>query len=386
MASYSNFNDLSNDLNISENELKGIFQLIDTLIPLEFCLQYQILPLVVQDKCLLLGVVNRDDTHDLTYIRTILNSLNYLLKTQIISADIHQIILSAYLKQHNNLLIAKQQELVPVDCTTEAIEEHLTEAPEEDNYNEYYFKPLEQFKQNPEDNSQDINNKLIVRPNTSTEVFHSSPTHILPTSENSIPSVTPKKQQDTELHLLANLNAQQLSKELLSKVLNSEIGRLYFERHPDRGRIILSQDGQIKLSLDKVSLQVFQGVINELKYLANLPLIPSKEAQTAEIKKHYKQEDVLLRLQIIGGRYGEEGSLQILKGKLLEDYQKKQILKLGEQALTLIEKLEKKLTYIDSYSRSINIETNILQTAQDLQKQLKEYLQSLADRDKSDLI
>lgn len=68
--------------------------------------------------------------------------------------------------------------------------------------------------------------------------------------------------------------------------------------------------------LDDLKLDLFQSVINELKRLTHLPMLPITKTRQVEIERLYQQERVLLRLRIIPGNHGEEATLQVLRGLL----------------------------------------------------------------------
>ncbi|WP_297077896.1 hypothetical protein [Thermoleptolyngbya sp. M55_K2018_002] len=78
-------------------DLQQMFVLIDGILPFEACLYYQVLPLKLEDNCLLLGMVNPEDSPAADYVRRIIAYHNYYPKPQPISSDALQASLSAYL-------------------------------------------------------------------------------------------------------------------------------------------------------------------------------------------------------------------------------------------------------------------------------------------------
>ncbi len=148
------------------------------------------------------------------------------------------------------------------------------------------------------------------------------------------------------IEFLGTLAPPQLLQELLGRVLLGGIGRLYFERQPNQGRILWSQDGVLQSVLEGLSLRTFQGVILELKRLVNLPLIPITQPKQVEIERRYQQEELLLRLRVMPGTHGEEATLQVLRGAALKFYQRQQLEKLGQDALKLAQQLQRKLSEI----------------------------------------
>jgi type II secretory ATPase GspE/PulE/Tfp pilus assembly ATPase PilB-like protein len=78
-------------------DLQRMFVLIDGILPFEACLYYQVLPLSLADNCLLLGMVNPEDSPAADYVRRIIAYHNYYPQPQPISSDALQASLSAYL-------------------------------------------------------------------------------------------------------------------------------------------------------------------------------------------------------------------------------------------------------------------------------------------------
>jgi len=148
------------------------------------------------------------------------------------------------------------------------------------------------------------------------------------------------------IEVLKNLPPPQLLAELLGRVLIGGIGRLYFERQENSGRILWSQDGILQSVLEGLDLPVFQGAINELKMMAHLSLITVEQPRQVEIERRYLQERLLLCLRVMPGKQGEEATLQVLRGAALKFYQQQQVEKLSRDALSLAQQLQLKLDQI----------------------------------------
>jgi hypothetical protein len=84
----------------------------------------------------------------------------------------------------------------------------------------------------------------------------------------------------------------------------------------------------------------------ELKRIFNLPLLPLQQPKQVEIERRHQQEELLLRLRVMPGTHGEEATLQVLRGVALKFYQRQQLEKLGQEALTLAQQLQRKLNDI----------------------------------------
>ena len=71
-----------------------IFPLIDSILPLEVCLHYQILPLCLKDNHLYLGMIDSEDESALEYVQKIVGYMNCSNVTQKIFAEEHRSLLS----------------------------------------------------------------------------------------------------------------------------------------------------------------------------------------------------------------------------------------------------------------------------------------------------
>ncbi|HEY9629291.1 MAG TPA: hypothetical protein V6C84_18470 [Coleofasciculaceae cyanobacterium] len=151
---------------------------------------------------------------------------------------------------------------------------------------------------------------------------------------------------------LATLPPKTLLQELLGRVLVGGIGRLYFESHVHHGRVLWSQNGVLQSVLEKLPLTVFQGVLDELKLMAKLPLQPVAQAKQVEIEYLYDRARVLLRFRFMPNMHGEEATLQVLRGAALKFYQQQQVTKLERDAVGIARQLQNKLKEIRDRAHS----------------------------------
>ena len=181
------------------------------------------------------------------------------------------------------------------------------------------------------------------------------------------------------IEFIATLAPQDLLQELLARVLIGGIGRLYFERQANQGRILWSQDGVLQSVIEGVTLSVFQGVIIELKRIVNLHLLPVMQPKQVEIERRYQQESLLLRLRVMPGTHGEEATLQVLRGVALKFYQRQQLDKLGQDALKLAQQLERKVNEIRARSSRHPIPLEVLPTLHQMVRGLDKQLETIAE-------
>jgi type II secretory ATPase GspE/PulE/Tfp pilus assembly ATPase PilB-like protein len=302
-----------------------IFTLIDSLVPLQDCLSHKILPLKLTDNCLTLGMVNLENQDGLERVCSLCASKDYNIQPQAIELKTYQSTLLAY-SQHNlrRKSIAANSSPIVQELPTLIIDSPL----ELDLDRSQHPQPVSKQKTAPELNAK-------------------KPSKIIP--ELSVRAYYPS----ASAGFLATLPAKVLWQELLARLLQSGIGRLYLKSLPTCSCILCLQNGYPMLSIDSLAPKNFQEVLTQLKNLVSLPLVPVKQTRQGQIECSYQNERLLLRWRISPGEQGEEATLQVLRGKALELYQQRQMDELGEQALTLAKQLKLKLDQILD-SRTIN--------------------------------
>lgn len=331
-----------------EGEREQIFQLMDSFLSFEACLYHQILPFGLKDNKLLLGMVHPEDAEALDYVSRIASYMNCTLIIEAIAADAHRRILSAYLNHKNISQLDTQQADREITVTivdsfitsgdTYSESQHLpTFIPPETQTNEHSWQPVDLPSPNP-DNHPQISTFL-----TSGNIGQQRDTSEAPLVENLpiLPVEVPELFSPVEV--LATLPPKRLLEELLGRILAGGIGRLYLERQPYEGRILWSDNGVLQSVLDKLPLSVFQGVLNELKRFASLPITKVAEPKQIEKECLYQKTRLLLRLRVMPGIYGEEATLQVLRGAALKFYQQQQLTRLSRDALGISQQLSFKL-------------------------------------------
>ncbi|MGV0027853.1 ATPase, T2SS/T4P/T4SS family [Phormidesmis priestleyi] len=359
------------------------FQLIDRILPFEACLYHQILPLSLDDRCLQLGMVSLEDVAALDYVRRILSFMNYSLVPQSIASEAHYAILSAYLNYTKNTQPPAVSEPTPqtppepqkkavVDCHSQ--ETFLVDAPDQLEGTDLPIpqrRPLAGHSKRSSihptelpgelqkvvlDDRQNLLKTHVKDPELArTFILNAEtiPPQDLPTPGDALPTLTvTTHHQDSPVEVLATLPSAQLLQELLGRILMDGIGRLYFERKAQSGRVLWSQNGILQSVLQTLPLEVFQGVIDELKGLTHLPLTTVQKPVQVEIERIYQKSRLLLRLRVMPGTHGEEATLQILRGAALKFYQQQQLANLSRDALSIAQELQKKVDEIRDRTRS----------------------------------
>lgn len=328
-----------------------VFRLIDSILPFEACLYHQVLPLSLEGTKLNLGMVNPEDRAALDYVRRILAYMNCSLQPQQITAVKHQAMLSAYLNYMGQLKQAKTaaeksispQKLDPQNQPTLIL----------DNLEELE-KPVDKSHSPHQTTSAKAEGHPDPKlPQAITNAANQALTKLpKPPAAPSLPVLEVKaKYVSSPVEVLANLPPKELLDELLARVLAGGIGRLFFERTPDRGRILWSQNGVLQSVLEGLETSVFQGVINELKRLTHLSMIRVEQPKQVEIERIYQQNRLLLRLRVMPGTHGEEATLQVLRGAALKFHQQQQLENLSRDALTIAQQLQTKINEIQKRTR-----------------------------------
>ncbi|MBD2742803.1 hypothetical protein [Coleofasciculus sp. FACHB-1120] len=341
-----------------------MFRLIDKLLPFEACLYYQILPIALEGTCLKLGMVNPADTASLDYVRRILAYQNYSLETQPIAADALQAILSAYLKHNTGTEKQPAHTQPPTPAT-----EHSDTQPDRESSSKNSDRierqtvptlivdspealgELEAERTNAQMQQKRASEALLrqsqpVKRNTTVPPAGNSSHHWQERSQHHISGFTAN---------LAALPPQQMLKELLKRVLNGTIDRLDCERHLYEGNILCSRNNVLQFVIPGLALPVLQGVIDELKRIGHLQLIPVEQTKVVEIERCYQHNHLLLRLQIMPGEYGDEAIMQVFRGETLKAYQQQHLENLWGEALNIAHKLQRKMNQICHASASDSV-------------------------------
>lgn len=320
--------------------LDQMFVLIDGILPFEACLYYQVLPLFVDEHQLNLGMVSPEDGVAFEYIRRIISYLNYSLVSRPITSEAHQSVLTTYLSH-----TAKKPRRTPnpYRSTIRSRKEKVVDSGDRltfllDDSNPSTVETLDLSAPAPLSASSSLSVSATQEP---------VPQNVAP-----LPLISPLPTLNIKSHYsansietLANLPAHDLLQELFARVLESGIGRLYFECG-SQGRILWSQDGVLQSVIENLALPALQAVINQLKAMAQLPLQPLQKTEQVEVEYLYQQSRVLLRFQFMLSPQGEAATVQILRGAALKFYQQQQIAKLERDALSIAKQLQVKLSEI----------------------------------------
>ncbi|MBE9110233.1 hypothetical protein IQ273_12505 [Nodosilinea sp. LEGE 07298] len=349
-----------------------MLSLIDSILPFEACLYHEIIPLSVESSCLHLGMVNPTDTTAVDYARKQVSFIHCSVVSWPVSSDWQRKMLSKYLSYASR---TKPRSQAPA---TNPLSPQA--APSSDELLTFIV-----------DSPDHLQSDRPAQPATASRPIIPPPvapeSHPLSITLNSALGQIP-------LNQLHRLPPPQLTQALLNQVLTEGIGRLYLERYPTQGRVLWSKDGVVQAALDDLSSEQIQSVINELKRLTHLPLLPTSQPKQADIERLHKGDRVLLRLRLMAGTHGEEATLQVLRGAALKFYEQQQIRQLGEEALGVAHTLQKRISAIRHRAQqTLTIEAPSARTLDDLmqmlktmEEQIEQIIESSAQSDASKLL
>lgn len=376
-------------------DVQQMFILIDGVLPFEACLYYQVLPLFLEGSRLILGMVNPGDNSATDYVRRIISYHHYLLVPRSISSEGLQAALSAYLSYSGNKSsttsasqAASFSHRLHRHSVRSRLEQHVdhnaqptlvVDSPDELNWDAPLTEahpavaPPPVIPSNPtppqpklegvpddaegRDQQHDIADDstpitTIPEPAKSPAEADKPPVVPVPLIDQ-IPALKVKLQHlSSPPEVLLTLAPSELLQELLGRVLVGGIGRLYFERQSEYGRILWSQNGVLQSVLDRVELTLFEAVMNELKLVAQLPLVPIDKPKQIEIERIYDRTRLLLRFRFMPTNKGEEATLQVLRGAALKFYQQQKLASLERDALGIAKQLQRKLNEIRDRARA----------------------------------
>lgn len=283
-----------------------ILALIDSVLPFEVCLYYRVIPLKVTPDRVHLGMVEPDDRIALDYLNQLFQHVGRTVMAKTISVEAHQFVMSSYLN-------------------------HTNQRQKEENYTPPPLNWLKSVRDQDDAQSEARNRDLIARSEPVSAPDASLSQSLPPDDDLKLFEIAPEPPH-LPVSMLVMLPPDRLLPALLAQVLSSGIGRLFFERREKHGSIVYSQDGVRQSVLDSLPIDLFQDTLDRLKLFMDLDGVPRpdtstqpKDQQESDSEFLYRDERVLLRLRVMPGNYGEEATLQVLRGKAMEFYQEKKL-------------------------------------------------------------
>ncbi len=186
-----------------------------------------------------------------------------------------------------------------------------------------------------------------------------APKFNLPTPGDALPTLAIKtaylKVSPEELKAL---DSTELLENLLGQVLESGIGRLYFEHQIASGRVLSSNSGVLQSMVEALPINRFDSLIWALKNLMKVSPEPVTEPVQVEIERWHDKNRLLLRLRLMPKWadheiIGEDATLQILRGAALRFYQQQQSTNLRRDTLLVAKNLQLKVQALQERAKSL---------------------------------
>jgi hypothetical protein len=394
---------------IEEARIQRIFRLIEDMVPLELCLQYNVLPLRLKGDCLHLGMVQPSNIQGLEAVRRILASNNCFPSARTIPPQLHRLVLKAFLVHRQG------QHRQAIELVTSVLS-HAAGLPGNGAQSLVQAVPQvlrQSLVQNSGQNSGQTPDRPRSAANLSATLIVDRPesldartlADLLPPAQNdgdqqtvSRPAALPTLRiapTDTETfpgapplrgpipppssrvgaiggaiglqplaappglivsteHLasspetLAVLPPKILLQELLGRALLAGITYLEFDNQSDRCRILWNQSGVLQPLLTELSSYQLNGVLDCLYQSLNA----NRSQPIAMLEYHYQNQAVILDVR----SHGSTTALRILKGAALRFYQQQQASQLKQESMLLIEQLRARLEQLSHYRQSNDLE------------------------------
>jgi type IV pilus assembly protein PilB len=245
------------DPELSEINSHQVGQLIDTLIPIDICSRYRLVPLVkkeTQPPSVLVAMVDPDNLDAQDDLTRILRPQGIALQRMVITQEDYQQLISKY--RDEKLEQQKQEEIqksLDVSQDLESLEDKLDDAPEE------VEEALEQ---------------------------------------------TLGSAQDAPVINLVN--------RILAKALQEGVSDIHVEPQEDALRIRFRKDGVLRQAFDPLPKKITPAVSARFKIMAELDIAERRLPQDGKIRRMYQGRKVDFRVSSLPSRYGEKIVLRIL--------------------------------------------------------------------------
>ena len=333
-------------LTAAQVDAEQAFRLIDSILPFEACLYHQVFPVALEGSRLRLAMVDPSDRAAMDYVRRILAFMNCSPQPQAIAPDAHHALLSAYLHYKNLHPTAPPLDPRSLQETRETL---IVDSPTL--VTDGFVTPRDRpCPEPPVDEG-----TLILTEEPEPEAIAPPPLPPPPPAPDPHPRIPLLVLQVSHLaepvQHLVTLPPQKLLQELLGRALLGGIGRLYFERYDHSGRILWSQDGVLQSVIEALPQSLFQALLNELKRLAQTSMVTVQKPKQVEIERLYQGQRVLLRIRLMPGAWGEEATLQVLRGAALRFHEQQRLDRLSQEALRIAQRLQQTVNEIRQRSK-----------------------------------
>lgn len=332
-------------LHLANLDLEKSFQLISLLVSLEACKRHGLLPLNLSDACLEVGMIFPEDQEGLTYLKSLVEPLNYRLSVKALDQKTYHLILSAYLNyQQNQQSPLKEESSQRISGTSDLSGDREPFGNEKATF----------ITDNPEQERSAFPPRREARPVVRAEIRSYHP--------------------ELSLGELRSLPSPLFLSEILVRIIQQGVGRVYLEWKEGYGEITLTVNGLILGSIRDLTEGQYKDLMQTLKRISHLSPGSVTKLHKVELEQYFQNIRVLLRIQVSPQGTQETANIQILHGKALTFYQQKQMDEMGIEALQAAQHLERKLRQIYARKQINPTELKVLRELQGIGDRLNQQL------------
>ena len=231
-------------------------ELINTLIPLDICRRYRLIPLKKEEgdrPSLLVAMVDPENLEAQDDLNRILRPKGIKLKRQVITQDDYQQLIDSFLDEQVKKETAKKQE-VNVDVSLD----------------------LDNFDFNLEETDDDVADDLGAA----------------------------SEAQQAPIITLVN--------KILAKALQDGVSDIHVEPQEETLKIRYRKDGVLQQPFDPMPKKIIPAVVARFKIMADLDIAEKRLPQDGKIRRMFQGRKVDFRVNTLPSRYGEKVCLRIL--------------------------------------------------------------------------
>ncbi|NEQ79133.1 MAG: type II/IV secretion system protein [Moorea sp. SIO2I5] len=247
------------DPEISDISTQQVGGLIETLIPIDICRRYHLLPISkheTEPPSVLVAMVSPDDLEAQDDLNRILRPQGIKLKRMVITKEDYQQIISQYLDDQ----LARQKQL----------DQQKSVDVKEDLENLGSFESLQDA---PEEAEADL---------------------------------------DSSLNEAGGAPIINLVNKILAKALQEGVSDIHIEPQEDQLRVRYRKDGVLRQAFDALPQRIHTAVAARFKIMADLDIAERRLPQDGKIRRMFQGRKVDFRVNTLPSRYGEKVVLRIL--------------------------------------------------------------------------
>ncbi|WP_299415529.1 GspE/PulE family protein [Acaryochloris sp. IP29b_bin.148] len=254
------------DPELTQVDTEQVERLIRTLIPLDYCRRYQLLPLSINEEedppVVRIGMVNPDHLSAIDDVSYLLRSNGMTFQRVVIDLDTFQLLITKFLDAQ-----AKRQKTIQENLPIEyGLEEDLDR-----------LGGIEDLSSN--DAEVNLDEALL--------------------DENAAPIIS-------------------LVNKIMAKALQNQISDIHIEPQEDNLRIRFRKDGLLHNAFQPLPRRIAPALVSRFKIIANLDIAERRLPQDGRILRLFQGRKVDFRVSTLPSRYGEKVVLRILDNSSMQ--------------------------------------------------------------------